>query len=91
MVGRATGSGPDAREDFLHWLGADRKMATTITGLISEIRCDPFTGIGRPEPLRVPTQTAPVTRVDRTHPAGSRHGRSRSPCRPGGVRHPRRW
>ena len=43
---------PDAWEDFLSWLGADRKMAVRITRLIAEIRRDPFAGIGKPEPLK---------------------------------------
>jgi toxin YoeB len=43
---------PDAWEDFLYWLGADRKMATRITRLIGEIQRDPFAGIGKPEPLK---------------------------------------
>ena len=42
---------PDAWEDFVYWLGADRKMATRITRLIGEIQRDPFAGIGKPEPL----------------------------------------
>jgi len=29
---------PAAWEDFLYWLGADRKMATRITRLIAEIQ-----------------------------------------------------
>ena len=42
---------PDAWEDFLYWLGADRKMAKRITRLIGEIQRDPFSGIGKPEPF----------------------------------------
>ena len=41
---------PDAWEDFLYWLGADRKMAIRITRLIGEIQRDPFAGIGSPNP-----------------------------------------
>lgn len=32
-------------------LGSDRKSARRSTGRIAEIQCDPFTGIGKPEPL----------------------------------------
>jgi toxin YoeB len=35
---------PDAWEDFLYSLGADRKMARGITRLIGEIQRDPFSG-----------------------------------------------
>jgi toxin YoeB len=41
-----------AREDFLFWLASDRKTARRIVRLIAEIQRDPFTGIGKPEPLR---------------------------------------
>ena len=43
---------PDGWEDFLCWLGADWKMATRITRLTGEIQRDPFSGIGKPEPLK---------------------------------------
>jgi len=34
------------------WLRTDRKMLARINKLIEAIRRDPFTGIGKPEPLR---------------------------------------
>ncbi|MGV9348376.1 Txe/YoeB family addiction module toxin [Streptomyces spiralis] len=43
---------PDGWEDLLFWLGSDRRMARRITRLIGEIRRDPFSGIGKPEPLK---------------------------------------
>lgn len=43
---------PDAWEDFLFWLATDRKTARRITRLIAEIQRDPFSGIGKPEPLK---------------------------------------
>ena len=43
---------PEAWEDFLFWLSSDRKTARRITRLIAEIQRDPFTGIGKPEPLK---------------------------------------
>ena len=43
---------PDAWEDFQFWLASDRKTARRITRLIGEIQRDPFTGIGKPEPLK---------------------------------------
>lgn len=43
---------PDAWEDFLYWLATDRKVARRITRLIAEIQRDPFSGIGKPEPLK---------------------------------------
>ena len=34
------------------WLSSDRKMARRITRLIAEIQRDPFSGIGKPEPVK---------------------------------------
>lgn len=42
----------DFLEDLTHWVGTDRKTALRILELVESIRRDPFTGIGKPEPLR---------------------------------------
>jgi toxin YoeB len=47
---------PDAWEDFLYWLGADRKMATRITRLI-----------GKPEPLKGELSGYWSRRIDDEH------------------------
>lgn len=43
-------------EDYEHWHGStvaeDQKTLTTIHELIAEIRRTPFTGTGKPEPLK---------------------------------------
>ncbi|MFH9955681.1 Txe/YoeB family addiction module toxin [Streptomyces roseolus] len=49
---RSVHFGPAAGEDFLFRLSADRKTARRITRLVGEIQRDPFTGIGKPEPLK---------------------------------------
>jgi toxin YoeB len=41
-----------AWEDYLYWQKADRKMLERINTLIREIQRAPFSGIGKPEPLR---------------------------------------
>ncbi len=41
-----------AWEDYLHWQEADRKILARINNLIREIQREPFSGIGKPEPLR---------------------------------------
>ena len=38
--------------DYLHWQTHDRKLLAKINGLIKECSRTPFTGIGKPEPLR---------------------------------------
>ena len=41
-----------AWEDYLHWQQADPKILKKINALIKEIKRDPFTGSGKPEPLK---------------------------------------
>lgn len=41
-----------AWEDYLYWQETDRKVLARINHLIREIQREPFTGIGKPEPLR---------------------------------------
>lgn len=41
-----------AFEDLDHWIATDRKPALRIMRLINDIDRDPFTGLGKPEPLK---------------------------------------
>lgn len=41
-----------AWEDYLWWQAHDRKMLKRINQLIRDIERYPFSGIGKPEPLR---------------------------------------
>jgi len=43
---------PEFREDLRHWVETDRKTALRALNLIEAILRDPFTGIGKPEPLK---------------------------------------
>lgn len=43
---------PEFREDLRHWVETDRKVALRAFDLIEAIMRDPFTGIGKPEPLK---------------------------------------
>ncbi len=43
---------PDAWADYMHWQGADTKLAKRLTELIQDTLRHPCTGIGKPEPLR---------------------------------------
>jgi toxin YoeB len=38
--------------DYLYWQTTDRKLLARINTLIREIQRDPFSGIGKPEPLK---------------------------------------
>lgn len=42
----------DALEDLAWWIQQDRKTALRIVKLIKEIQRTPFTGTGKPEPLK---------------------------------------
>jgi toxin YoeB len=42
----------NAWEDYLYWQASDRDVLRRINTLVQDIRRNPFTGIGKPEPLR---------------------------------------
>ncbi|MGL6132630.1 MAG: Txe/YoeB family addiction module toxin [Prochlorococcaceae cyanobacterium] len=56
-----------AWEDYLHWQRHDRKLLQRINKLIEEIRRDPFSGIGKPEPLRHALAVYWSRRIDDEH------------------------
>jgi toxin YoeB len=41
-----------AWDDYLHWQKTDRKLLEKVNTLIKEISRSPFSGIGKPEPLK---------------------------------------
>jgi toxin YoeB len=41
-----------AWEDYLYWQDTDLKILNRISALIKDARRSPFTGIGKPEPLK---------------------------------------
>lgn len=41
-----------AWEDYLYWQKADKKLVQRINGLIKEITRTPYSGAGKPEPLK---------------------------------------
>jgi toxin YoeB len=43
---------PEFIEDLRYWVETDRKLALRAFDLIQAILRDPFTGIGKPEPLK---------------------------------------
>jgi toxin YoeB len=43
---------PEFREDLKYWVKTNRKVALRAFDLIEAIMRDPFTGIGKPEPLK---------------------------------------
>ncbi len=43
---------PEFRQDLRYWVTTDSKTALRIFELIEALLPDPFTGIGKPEPLK---------------------------------------
>jgi toxin YoeB len=41
-----------AWEDYLYWQQQDKRILQRINKLIQEVQREPFTGIGKPEPLK---------------------------------------
>ncbi|MEO8739078.1 MAG: Txe/YoeB family addiction module toxin [Casimicrobiaceae bacterium] len=41
-----------ARRDYAHWHANDRKIRDRINTLVEVIETEPFSGIGKPEPLQ---------------------------------------
>ena len=43
---------PGFRDDLKDWVESDRKVALRVLDLVEAVMRDPFTGIGKPEPLK---------------------------------------
>jgi toxin YoeB len=43
---------PKALENFVAWASESKKIHTRIADLIKDIQRNPFSGIGKPEPLK---------------------------------------
>lgn len=56
-----------AWEDYLHWQKTDKAMLKRINQLIREIQREPFTGIGKPEPLKHQLAGFWSRRIDNCH------------------------
>jgi toxin YoeB len=57
----------NAWEDYLYWLANDKKQLKKINELIQAIDREPFTGIGKPEPLLYSLKGYWSRRIDREH------------------------
>jgi len=58
---------PEFREDLRHWVETDRKVALRAFDLIEAIMRDPFTGVGKPEPLKYLSSGAWSRRLTQEH------------------------
>ena len=57
----------DAWEDYLYWQQADKQMLRKINQLVKDIQRTPFSGIGKPEPLKHQLQGCWSRRIDSEH------------------------
>jgi toxin YoeB len=55
------------REDLRYWVVTDRKVAVRVLDLVEAVLRDPFTGIGKPEPLKHILAGAWSRRVTQEH------------------------
>lgn len=58
---------PQALADLKFWAKSDQKKAERILRLIEEIRSSPFSGTGKPEPLKYLLRGCWSRRIDREH------------------------
>jgi len=56
-----------AWEDYLDWSATDKNIFKKINGLIKECLRTPFTGLGKPEPLKHELAGTWSRRIDREH------------------------
>jgi toxin YoeB len=58
---------PEFLEDLRYWIQEDRKIALRALDLVEAILRDPFTGIGKPEPLKYLAAGAWSRRLTQEH------------------------
>ncbi len=58
---------PEFIEDLRYWVETDRKVALRAFNLIEAVLRDPFTGIGKPEPLKYLTPGVWSRRLTQEH------------------------
>ncbi len=57
----------NAWEDYTSWLTEDKKMLRKINELLKDIQRNPYSGIGKPEPLKYDLAGLWSRRIDREH------------------------
>ena len=54
----------EAWEEYLYWQGQDKKTLKRINSILKDINRSPFSGIGKPEPLKHELQGYCSRRID---------------------------
>jgi toxin YoeB len=57
----------DSWEDYLYWQQTDKQTLRKINQLLKEIQRTPFSGVGKPEPLKHQLQGCWSRRIDSEH------------------------
>ena len=55
------------RADLAHWIATDRKLAIRVLALVDDAIRTPFSGLGKPEPLKHALAGAWSRRIDLEH------------------------
>jgi toxin YoeB len=71
---------PEFREDLQYWVETDRKTALRVLDLVEAAMRDPFTGIGRPEPLKFALAGCWSRRITQEHRLVYRVAENRIDC-----------
>lgn len=58
---------PGAWQDYLYWAKADVRVRDKINTLVDDIQRHPFTGLGKPEPLKRNLRGFWSRRISREH------------------------
>jgi toxin YoeB len=58
---------PEFRDDLKDWVESDRKVAVRVLDLVEAVMRDPFTGIGKPEPLKFVLSGCGSRRITQEH------------------------
>ncbi|MDE2293300.1 MAG: Txe/YoeB family addiction module toxin [Elusimicrobia bacterium] len=58
---------PEFRDDLRHWVSVDRRTALRAFDIIEAVLRDPFSGIGKPEPLKFLAAGAWSRRLTQEH------------------------
>ena len=54
-------------EDYLFWQKTDKKILTKINALLKDISRNPYSGLGKPEPLKYKYQGFWSRKIDNEH------------------------
>jgi toxin YoeB len=57
----------NAWEDYIFWQAEDKKILRKINALIKDIQSNPYSGIGKPEPLKYDLAGLWSRRIDHEH------------------------